>query len=126
MSFWRCQIRRLAARFVPLSSILTISILFLNGTINREYYVFSNFNVFVYNYYLFIYQHAGDAKNPYLAQYSAVVEDSPVITSWISMKIKILIKNIPKPLNTNFNTFLIEFFLASMDNILKDIEYYFI
>jgi hypothetical protein len=71
--------------------------------------------------YLF-YQQAGDAKNPYLAQYSAVVEDSPVITSWISMKINILIKNIPKPLNTHFNTFLIEFFLASVDNIIKDIE----
>ncbi|MCJ7637946.1 MAG: hypothetical protein MUO21_10695 [Nitrososphaeraceae archaeon] len=77
----------MSARFVPVSSILTISIFFLNGTFNREYYVFSTFNVFVFNYYPFIYQHAGDAKNPYLAQYSAVVEDSPVITSWISMKI---------------------------------------
>ena len=121
MSFWRCQIKAIGG------SICTNFVnppFFLNGTCDREYYVFSTFNVFVYNYYPFIYQHAGDAKNPYLAQYSAVVEDSPVITSWISMKINILIKNIPKPLNTNFNTFLIEFFLASLDNILKDIEYY--
>ena len=119
MSFWRCQIKAIGG------SICTSFVnphqlnLFLNGTFNREYYVFSTFNVFVYHYYPFIYQHAGDAKNPYLAQYSAVVEDSPVITSWISMKINILIKNIPKPLNTNFNTFLIEFFLASVDNIIK-------
>ena len=63
------------------------------------------------------YQQAGDAKKPYLAQYSAVVEDSPVITSWISMKINILIKNIPKPLNIHFNTFLIELFLANVANI---------
>ena len=74
--------------------------------------------LFIIIIYLF-YQQAGDAKNPYLAQYSAVVEDSPVITSWISMKINILIKNIPKPLNTHFNPFLIEFFLASVDNIVK-------
>jgi hypothetical protein len=93
---------------------------FFYGTFNREYYVFSTFNVFVYNYYPFIYQHAGDAKNPYLAQYSAVVEDSPVITSWISMKINILIKNIPIPLNIHFNTFLIEFFLANVANIINN------
>jgi hypothetical protein len=28
-----------------------------------------------------IYQQSGDAKNPYFAQYSAVVEDAPVIAS---------------------------------------------
>jgi hypothetical protein len=28
-----------------------------------------------------IYQQSGDAKNPYLAQYSAVAEDSPVNVS---------------------------------------------
>ena len=81
--------------------------------------MFITFNVFVCNYYPFSYQHAGDAKNPYLAQYSVVVEDSPVITSWISMKINILIKNIPKPLNIHFNTFLIEFFLANVVNIIN-------
>ena len=27
------------------------------------------------------YQHSGDAKKPYFAQYSAVVEDTPVIAS---------------------------------------------
>ena len=74
--------------------------------------------LFIITIYLF-YQQAGDAKNPYLAQYSAVVEDSPVITSWKSMKINILIKNIPKPLNTHFNTFLIELFLANVGNIIN-------
>jgi hypothetical protein len=31
--------------------------------------------------YLFYYQQSGDAKKPYFVQYSAVVEDSPIITS---------------------------------------------
>ena len=65
------------------------------------------------------YQQSGDAKKPYFVQYSDVVEDSPVITSYTSMKINILIKNIPKPLNTHFNAFLKEFFLTSLDNIIN-------
>jgi hypothetical protein len=66
-----------------------------------------------------IYQQWGDAKNPYFAQYSADVwENAPVITSWTNMKINILIKNILKPLNTHFNTFLIELFVVIVDNIL--------
>ena len=36
---------------------------------------------------LFFYQHLGDAKNPYLAQYSAVVsEDAPVNASYTTIK----------------------------------------
>ena len=53
------------------------------------------------------YQQPGDAKKPYLEQYSAVVEDSPVSISWTTMKTNILIKNILKPLKANFNVFLI-------------------
>ena len=41
------------------------------------------------------YQQSGDAKNPYLAQYSAVTEDSPVRVSWTR------IKNRLKPLKAN-------------------------
>ena len=59
-----------------------------------------------------IYQQEGDAKNPYFVQYSAVSEDLSAIISWTNMKINILIKNILKPLNTHFNTFLIELFSA--------------
>lgn len=67
-----------------------------------------------------IYQQLGDAKNPYFAQYSADVwENAPVITSWTNMKINILIKNILKPLNTHFNTFLIELFVVIVDNIIN-------
>ena len=43
-----------------------------------NYYVFKltlNTHLFIY------YQQPGDAKNPYLAQYSAVTEDSPVRVS---------------------------------------------
>ena len=32
------------------------------------------------------YQHSGDAKKTYFAQYSAVVEDTPGIASWITIK----------------------------------------
>ena len=67
-----------------------------------------------------IYQQSGDAKNPYFVQYSAdVSEGAPVITSWTNMKINILIKYILKPLNTHFNTFLIELFSATSDNIIN-------
>ena len=41
-----------------------------------------------------LYQHSGDAKTPYLAQYSAVVsEDAPVNASNTTMKNNIRIKN---------------------------------
>ena len=60
---------------------------------------------------LIFYQQSGDAKNPYFVQYSAdVSEGAPVITSLTNMKINILIKNILKPLNTQFNIFWIELF----------------
>ena len=38
------------------------------------------------------YQQPGDAKKPYLAQYSAVAEDSPVNVSWTRIKNNIPIK----------------------------------
>ena len=67
----------------------------------------------------FTYPQSGDAKKPYFVQYSAVVGDSPVNVSCTSMKNNILIKNIPKPLNTHFNACWREFFLAIGDNILN-------
>ena len=57
------------------------------------------------------YQQSGDAKKPYLEQYSAVVEDSPVIKSWTAMKNNIPINIKLNPPNTYFKIFLIEFFL---------------
>jgi hypothetical protein len=58
------------------------------------------------------YQQPGDAKKPYLAQYSAVVSDeAPVDASNTILKNNIPIKNRLKPLKTNFNAFLTEFFL---------------
>jgi len=70
-----------------------------------------------------IYQQSGDAKKPYLAQYSADVwEDAPVIISWTNMKINIIIKNILKPLNTNFNI-LITLVVVIVDNIINLILY---
>jgi hypothetical protein len=58
------------------------------------------------------YQQPGDAKKPYLAQYSAVVsDDAPVDASNTILKNNIPIKNRLKPLKTNFNVFLTEFFL---------------
>jgi hypothetical protein len=35
----------------------------------------------IYLFIYFFYQQSGDAKKPYLAQYSVVVEDSPVSIS---------------------------------------------
>jgi hypothetical protein len=82
----------------------------------------ANFNIhFIY------YQQSGDAKNPYFVQYSAdVSEGPPVITSWTNRKINILIKNILKPLNTHFNTFLIELFSAKSDNIITYMFFFYI
>lgn len=68
--------------------------------------------------YLF-YQQSGDAKKPYLAQYSVVVEDSPVSISWTTMKTNIAIKNRLKPLKANFNAFLIGLIPATADNIIN-------
>ena len=60
---------------------------------------------------LVFYQHLGDATNPYLAQYSAVVsEDAPVNASYPTIKNNIPIKNRLNPLKANFNAFAIEFF----------------
>jgi hypothetical protein len=63
--------------------------------------------------YFSFYQHLGDAKKPYLAQYSAVVsEDAPVNASYTT------IKNRLNPLKVNFNDFAIEFFLPIADYIV--------
>ena len=60
--------------------------------------------------YFSFYQHLGDAKKPYLAQYSAVVsEDAPVNASYTTIKNNIPIKNIPKPLKANCIIFFIGF-----------------
>jgi hypothetical protein len=65
------------------------------------------------------YQQPGDAKNPYFAQYSAVVsEDAPVKASYTTIKNNIAIKNILKLLNIHFNEFVMEVFLARADNII--------
>ena len=52
------------------------------------------------------YQQSGDAKKPYLAQYSAVVsEDAPVNASYTTIKNNMPIKNRLNPLRVNFNVF---------------------
>ena len=59
-----------------------------------------------------------DAKNPYLAQYSAVeLEFVPVKVSYTTIKNNIPIKNILKPLNTNFKILLTGLFLLIADCI---------
>jgi len=69
--------------------------------------------------YFSFYQHLGDAKKPYLAQYSAVVsEDAPVNASYTTIKNNIPIKNRLNPLKENFNDFAIEFFLPIADYIV--------
>jgi hypothetical protein len=68
---------------------------------------------------IFYYQQSGDAKKPYLAQYSAVCEDTPVRESWINMKIRRTINNILNPLNIHFSVFLTEVFLERVDNIIN-------
>ena len=66
------------------------------------------------------YQQSGDAKKPYLAQYSAVVsEDAPVNASYTTIINNVPIKNILKPLRANFNAFLIGLILAIADNIIN-------
>jgi hypothetical protein len=69
--------------------------------------------------YIYYYQQPGETKNPYFVQYSAVLEDSPVIKSCTVMKTNIAIKNILKPLNIHFNAFLIVVFLVVIDNIIN-------
>jgi hypothetical protein len=69
--------------------------------------------------YFSFYQHSGDAKNLYFAQYSDVCEDSPVIVSWTTMKNNMPMKNRLKPLKANFNAFAIEFFLPIADYIVN-------
>jgi len=68
------------------------------------------------------YQQAGEARIPYLAQYSAVCEDAPVKESWANMKTTIAIKDTLTPLNIHFNAFLIEVFLDITDNVIIDSE----
>ena len=69
--------------------------------------------------YFSFYQHLGDAKNPYLAQYSAVVsEDAPVNASYTTIKNNIPIKNRLNPLKANLNDFAIELFLPIADYIV--------
>ena len=75
-------------------------------------------------YYLiiFYYQQPGDAKKPYFAQYSAVMEDSTVIKSCIVIKNNSAIKKILKPVKTNFNIFLIKIILLVALNIYGEIN----
>jgi hypothetical protein len=66
------------------------------------------------------YQQSGDAKKPYLAQYSAVVSaDAPVNASYTTIKDNMPIKNRLNPLRANFNAFLIGLILAIADNIIN-------
>ena len=66
-----------------------------------------------------LYQASGDAKTPYLAQYSAVVsEDAPVNVSNTTMKNNMPIRNRLNPLKANFNDFLIEFFVTTVAIII--------
>ena len=53
------------------------------------------------HYLYLLYQQSGDAKKPYLAQYSAVTEDLPVRVSWTRIKNNIAIKNRLKPLKAS-------------------------
>ena len=76
-------------------------------------------NLLYYNIY---YQQQGDAKKPYFAQYSAVIEDSPVIKSCTFIKNNPPIKKILKPEKTNFNIFLIKINLLVVLNIYGEIN----
>ncbi|MGI0050473.1 MAG: hypothetical protein ACRD8K_01935 [Nitrososphaeraceae archaeon] len=59
-------------------------------------------------YLLFYYQQPGDAKKPYLAQYSGVVSEvAPVKASYTTMKTNIPIKNRLNPLKAYLSAFLI-------------------
>jgi hypothetical protein len=73
-------------------------------------------------------QQSGDAKKPYLVQYSVVCEDKPVTESWTNMNTNKAIKIILNPLNIHFNAFLTEVFLARVDNIIinQDIFLFYI
>ena len=64
-------------------------------------------------------QQSGDAKKPYFAQYSVVLEDSPVIKSCIVKKTNIAIKTRLNPLNIYFKILLRELFLPVADCIAK-------
>ncbi|MDW0149741.1 MAG: hypothetical protein QOK89_05100, partial [Nitrososphaeraceae archaeon] len=63
------------------------------------------------------YQQSGDAKTLYFAQYSAVVEDSPVITPCTVIINNIPTKTMLKPLKTSSEILLIELFLLIADCI---------
>ena len=84
----------------------------------KEYYVLSIVSFLFLIIYL-LYQHSGDAINPYLAQYSDVCEDSPVSESWTIIKNNMAIKKRVKPLKTHFNDFLIELFVAVAPDIFN-------
>jgi len=59
-------------------------------------------------YLIFYYQQLGDAKKPYLPQYSGVASEvAPVKASYTTMKTDIPIKNRLNPLKANLNDFLI-------------------
>ena len=59
-------------------------------------------------YLIFYYQQPGDAKKPYLTQYSGVASEvAPVKASYTTMKTNIPIKNRLNPLKANLNDFLI-------------------
>ena len=62
---------------------------------------------------LLFYQQPGDAKKPYLAQYSGVVSEvAPVKASYTTIKTNMPIKNRLNPLKAYFNAFLIEYFFS--------------
>jgi hypothetical protein len=54
---------------------------------------------------IYYYQQLGDAKMPYLAQYSTVWEELPVNVSWTTMKNNIAIKKMLNPLKAILNIF---------------------
>jgi hypothetical protein len=74
---------------------------------------------------IYYYQQAGDAKMPYLAQYSTVCEELPVNVSSTIMKNNIAIKKMLNPLKAIFNMFLIVFFFLFIfsTNVIIDNEH---
>jgi hypothetical protein len=63
--------------------------------------------IILYYFILFYYQQPGDAKKPYLAQYSGVVlEVAPVKASYATIKTNMPTKNRLNPLKANLNAFL--------------------
>jgi hypothetical protein len=66
-----CEIRQLLLYFIYLLNLYNTL-----ENITKIHIIKSEFQIVIVNY-----QQPGEAKNPYLEQYSAVLEDSPVIIS---------------------------------------------